>query len=82
MDDLLTTDEVADYLKLAKQTLASWRWEGIGPDYVRVGRRIRYRRSVIDEWLDEPTTPAGCRRGRICRLRTSDTSRLPTEIMG
>jgi predicted site-specific integrase-resolvase len=41
------------------QTLANWRWIGVGPAYIKTtpgkGGRIRYKRSAIERWLDERT---------------------------
>jgi len=33
-------------------TLADWRTKGIGPDYVKVGRLIRYRQVDLDTWIE------------------------------
>lgn len=33
-------------------TLADWRTKGIGPDYVKVGRLIRYRQADLDAWVE------------------------------
>lgn len=48
---LLTADEVAGWLRLPKATLENWRWKGIGPKYLRVGRYVRYRRTDVEQWL-------------------------------
>lgn len=61
MDELLTTQEVADYLKMATKTLAHWRLnkEPTGPKFIRLGSGggpnglIRYRKSDVDEWIKE-----------------------------
>lgn len=50
-DELLTTVEVAQYLRIRVNTLEQWRSRGKGPAFVRVGRRVRYRRREIDRWL-------------------------------
>jgi hypothetical protein len=52
--DLLTPDETARRLKVAKQTLARWRVEGKGPKFVRLngqGGRIAYRPSDVATWV-------------------------------
>jgi len=48
----LTTDEVAARLRLSPRTVRSWRSEGIGPRYVKLGRAVRYRRSSVDAYLE------------------------------
>jgi hypothetical protein len=54
-DPLLTVREVSDLLRVVPLTLARWRNDkesgNRGPDYVRVGQRILYRRSVVYAWL-------------------------------
>ena len=51
--EIMTTPEAAAYLKLSPQFLegARWRGDGSGPDYVRFGRSVRYRKSVLDAWV-------------------------------
>src|SRR5215213_6857170 len=52
--ELLTPDETARRLRLAKQTLARWRCEGRGPAFIRlggIGGRVAYRAADIDAWL-------------------------------
>lgn len=53
---LLKTEEVADLLQVSKQTLANWRMNKTGPDYIKVsGTCIRYQPKAIDEWLAKQT---------------------------
>lgn len=50
---LLTAAQAADYLGLHPTTLASWRVQGIGPKYIKIGaRNVRYRDSDIETWLE------------------------------
>lgn len=51
--DLLTTQEVAHRLRVDTKTLANWRYLGRGPDYVKDGRVVRYRRVSVDAWIAE-----------------------------
>ena len=39
----------------SRQTLAHWRHEGRGPAFVRLGRRIAYRGSDLNRWLESRT---------------------------
>jgi excisionase family DNA binding protein len=48
---LLTTKEAADYLRLGKPTLESFRVKGIGPKFLKLGGSVRYRRTDLDAWL-------------------------------
>jgi predicted DNA-binding transcriptional regulator AlpA len=54
-DELLTADELAAHLKMQPQSLADWRYRGKGPTYIKLGQLVRYRRSDIEDWLDEQT---------------------------
>jgi excisionase family DNA binding protein len=46
----LTTDEAAQYLGLAKQTLEKMRRERRGPPYRKHGRFVRYHIADLDSW--------------------------------
>lgn len=35
------------------RTLRQWRYLGVGPAYVKVGRHVRYRRSDLDAFIAE-----------------------------
>lgn len=43
--------EAAEYLRSSTSTLAKARMKMQGPDYVRIGRAIRYRQSDLDAWM-------------------------------
>jgi Helix-turn-helix domain len=49
----LTTVEAAKYLNLSRQFLeaARYRADGSGPDYIKLGRAVRYRRTTLDAWM-------------------------------
>jgi hypothetical protein len=53
-DAYLTTVEAAAYLKLSRQFLeiARHRGDGSGPDYIKLDRAVRYRRSALDAWMN------------------------------
>jgi predicted DNA-binding transcriptional regulator AlpA len=48
---LATTDEVADYLGVPAKTLLQWRYWGQGPDFIKVGRYVRYDWNDVRKWL-------------------------------
>jgi excisionase family DNA binding protein len=56
-DRLLTSAEVARILGVPQATLRQWRWRGVGPRGIRVGRHIRYRRSDVDRWVEDQADP-------------------------
>ena len=49
--ELLPTDEAAGYVHHSPRTLIRWRVERTGPPYVKLGRKVFYRRKSLDEWL-------------------------------
>ena len=53
--ELLTQETLAVELKMKPQSLADWRHRGKGPNYVKLGQLVRYRRSDIELWLAEQT---------------------------
>lgn len=53
--DLLTVEDLASLLHVSKGTLANWRSYGHGPKYTKVGGRVRYPRTEIDQWLKNRT---------------------------
>ena len=51
---LLSTFQASDYSGVPRQTLANWRTrEHTGPVFVRIGRRVMYRRADVDAWIDQ-----------------------------
>ncbi len=60
-DTLLTVLEAAAYLKVHPSTLARWRSseEVTGPDFLRSGKKILYRKSTLNAWLALPGSKVG-----------------------
>ncbi len=51
---LLNTRDAAQMLDLSPRTLEAWRLRGEGPAHIRLGRRrIAYRRSILESWIEE-----------------------------
>jgi hypothetical protein len=51
VNSLLLPQEAADQLRMKKQTLANWRCQGGGPDFIRAGSKIFYPIEKIKEYL-------------------------------
>jgi predicted DNA-binding transcriptional regulator AlpA len=55
--EFLTTEQVAELLHLSPITLCKWRSSGMtgsgttGPTFSRLGGRVVYRRSDVEEWV-------------------------------
>ena len=54
-DPFLSETEAAALLGLKRTTLESWRMRGGGPEYAKLGKAVRYRRSVIEAFIAERT---------------------------
>jgi len=52
METYLTIDELADYLKLNKQTIRRWVHNHEIP-YHKIRRVVRFRVSEVEKWIDE-----------------------------
>jgi excisionase family DNA binding protein len=51
-DDIMTMDELAEYLKISKSTLYKLAVENKLPGQ-KIGKRWRFHRDAIDEWLKQ-----------------------------
>jgi predicted DNA-binding transcriptional regulator AlpA len=85
-DDLILERDVAEVFKLKKTTVRSWRYSNYGPASIKVGRSVRYRRSVVREWLLAQTShphPLGSAAGgdqspgRVSNSPRDTVGRLP-----
>ena len=54
-DSLLTTHEAAEKLRSTPASLARWRTTGLGPRFVKVGRRVCYRHEDLEHWVKQQT---------------------------
>ena len=52
LPELLTTEEVSDVLKVKVGTLGTWRYKGIGPNYLKVCGVVLYKKSDISKFLE------------------------------
>jgi excisionase family DNA binding protein len=57
MPEIMTTKEVAEYLKLHQITVCKYAAEGKIPA-IRIGRVWRFDKEAIDRWIAEGTAPA------------------------
>jgi excisionase family DNA binding protein len=53
IDEVLTIDELAIYLKVSKSTLYKLAQEGKVPGQ-KIGKHWRFKRAMIDRWLEAP----------------------------
>lgn len=61
-DKMITQKELAERWSLAEATLERWRSIGVGPHYVKLMSRVRYRLSDVEAFeaagLTTPTCPS------------------------
>ena len=53
--ELLSEKEVAKIYKINVRTLQRERSMGIGMPYVKLGKRVRYKRSDVEKYIDQHT---------------------------
>ncbi len=71
--EILTLEEVAAYLRLRPQTIYKWAQEKRIPA-AKLGKEWRFRRSVIDRWLDDQMFGEDSQFGHLRRDQHGDSS--------
>lgn len=56
---LAKATEVAEFLRTTSNQLNRLRFEGHGPQYVKLGRPVRYRWADVYKWVDENLQSGG-----------------------
>jgi len=49
----LDTHAAASYLGINRKMLENLRLRGIGPDFLKIGRLVRYRTADLDRWAEQ-----------------------------
>jgi DNA-binding transcriptional MerR regulator len=62
---LIGEGELARRLNIQPSTARAWRFDGSGPPFIKVGRRVLYRESDVVEWLN----------GRVRRSTSGEAER-------
>ena len=52
-DELLTRSQICDRLQITPKTLYLWHRAGTAPPTVRMGKSIRYPKSLFDKYLTD-----------------------------
>jgi predicted DNA-binding transcriptional regulator AlpA len=63
-EELLTSDESAHVLRLSPSTMEAWRLRGKGPKFLKLGRRVLYKRSSLEEFMAERERASTSDRGK------------------
>jgi excisionase family DNA binding protein len=52
LPEYLSPPQAAAYLSLSPRILERWRAQGVDLPFMRLGRRVRYRRADLDAWME------------------------------
>lgn len=52
VSELRTTQEAAQRIRSVPATMERWRSQGTGPRFVKIGGKVFYRDSDLDEWVE------------------------------
>ena len=52
-DQLMTEKDVASLICITPRALQNWRLRGGGPEYIKIGRSVRYQRSDVMQFINE-----------------------------
>ena len=52
---LLTENQASEILNCTTAALRRWRREKRGPDFIKIGRLVRYRESDLNDFIDTNT---------------------------
>ena len=57
--DLMSTEEAATHLNMSRRTLEQWRMQDEGPEYLKIGRTVRYSRTTLDLYVQAAVVTPG-----------------------
>jgi hypothetical protein len=60
MPELMSQEEVAALFDVTVPVLANWRCAGKGPKFVKLGGRVKYRKSDVVEFIDASVRRSTC----------------------
>ncbi|GAA1974550.1 helix-turn-helix domain-containing protein [Amycolatopsis minnesotensis] len=50
-EQLWTPEDLSDFLRIPEKTLRDWRFKGYGPQWVRMGKHVRYVPKDVMAWV-------------------------------
>lgn len=83
LDELLTVEDVAAWVRVEPGTVYRWVSQGTAPKHSKVGDLVRFRRADVRAWLAERTVePASAppRRYRRRQVHASHAAAAPQEL--
>lgn len=54
----ITQAQLAARWHISERTLEAWRWQGLGPRFLKIGGRVRYRLLDVEAFEDSGLRPA------------------------
>lgn len=57
--DIIEESEAAEIIRETRRNFRQRRYDGTGPAFIKIGRKILYRRSAVLEWMLSHEKPAG-----------------------
>ena len=51
-EPLLTEKQAGEFLRVEVKTLQYWRWKGGGPQFIKIGRLVRYQPADLQAFID------------------------------
>ncbi len=75
LDEPMDDAETAPYLGIEPSTLPTWRAQGKGPQYLKLGKKVRYTPRLIQQYLMEQVrTPISAKVRADRRRALSETA--------
>ncbi|SHF60633.1 transcriptional regulator, AlpA family [Desulforamulus putei DSM 12395] len=50
-DELLTTDEICEWLKVTRRTIERWRKNGL--PFFKIGSSVRFNKEEVLKWIEQ-----------------------------
>ena len=66
-NDLIPPEQAAEYLCVSVVPRRKWRWEGKGPKFLKLGRKVVYREQDIHDWIDGRVRNSTSDQGEVLR---------------
>jgi excisionase family DNA binding protein len=54
-DEYLTVEELCKWLKISRATVDRWRKQGM--PFIKVDKLVRFKKSEIEQWLEQKDNP-------------------------
>ncbi|HEV7980848.1 helix-turn-helix domain-containing protein [Amycolatopsis sp.] len=57
VEALWTPDDLAVFLGIPEKTLRDWRSKNYGPEWVKMGKHVRYNPETVRAWVEDLASP-------------------------